>query len=445
MKFDIFLFGFTFYYPLFMSYLWMIGGITYYFRYERQSFSVKDPMTLLKSTPLVSVIVPCFNEEENVHEVVDALSKLNYPNYEIICVNDGSKDNTGPILDTLIDTYPKLRVIHQAKNQGKAVGLDTAALMARGEFLLCMDGDAILDPDIIPWMLQHFEEGHRVGAVTGNPRIRTRSTLLGRLQVGEFSSIVGLIKRTQRIYRRIFTVSGVVAMFRRRALLQVGFWSPDMLTEDIDISWKLQTNHWDIRFEPHALCWILMPETIGGLWKQRLRWAMGGIQVIRKYLPILCTWRMRRMWIIYAEYLISVFWAYAMATVLAIWLLGFFIPMPLRWQITLIPGWHGVLIGTTCLLQILISMFLDRHYDHRLFRHFFWMIWYPLAYWLLNMLVTVWALPKVFIRKRGRRAVWISPDRGLRTPSRQTEIKPAPLFNTDKPDLTNYEEKKRDW
>ena len=119
--------------------------------------------------------------------------------------------------------------------------------------------------------------------------------------------------------------------------------------------------------------------------------------------------------------------------------------MPLRWQITLIPGWHGVLIGTTCLLQILISMFLDRHYDHRLFRHFFWMIWYPLAYWLLNMLVTVWALPKVFIRKRGRRAVWISPDRGLRTPSRQTEIKPAPLFNTDKPDLTNYEEKKRDW
>ena len=85
-----------------------------------------------------------------------------------------------------------------------------------------------------------------VGAVTGNPRIRTRSTLIGRIQVGEFSSIIGLIKRTQRIYGRVFTVSGVIAAFRRRALADVGYWSPDMITEDIDISWKLQLRHWDI-------------------------------------------------------------------------------------------------------------------------------------------------------------------------------------------------------
>ncbi|PRC90601.1 poly-beta-1,6-N-acetyl-D-glucosamine synthase [Solimicrobium silvestre] len=423
MKLDILLFDFTFYYPLFMAYLWMIGGLTYYFRYEHKSHRIKDPLTLLKQTPLVSVIVPCFNEEENVAEVVDALSKLNYPNYEIICVNDGSTDHTGHLLDELTKIYPTLRVIHQAKNQGKAVGLDTAALVCQGEFLLCMDGDAILDRDVIPWMLQHFEEGHRVGAVTGNPRIRTRSTLLGRLQVGEFSSIIGLIKRTQRIYGRIFTVSGVVAMFRRRALLQVGFWSPDMLTEDIDISWKLQTHHWDIRFEPHALCWILMPETLAGLWKQRLRWAMGGIQVIKKYGHTLCSWRMRRMWLIYAEYLTSVFWAYSMALVLIIWSIGLLVHLPQRWQVTIVPGWHGVLIGTTCLLQILVSMLLDRHYDHKIFRHFFWMIWYPLAYWGLNMATTIWAVPRVFIRKRGKRAIWISPDRGLRTPTKRIEIR----------------------
>lgn len=414
MKLDILLFDFVFYYPLFMAYMWMIGGIAYYIRYERKSWLVTDPMSLLKVQPLVSIIVPCYNEEDNVREVVGALSNLNYPNYEIICINDGSKDKTGAILDELIDVYPKLRVVHQAKNQGKAVGLNTAALIAKGEFLLCIDGDAVLDRDVIPWMLQHFIEGHRVGAVTGNPRIRTRSTLLGRLQVGEFSSIVGLIKRTQRIYGRVFTVSGVVAMFRKRALLQIGFWSPDMLTEDIDISWKLQTNHWDIRFEPHALCWILMPETLRGLWKQRLRWAMGGVQVMRKYRNVLRTWRLRRMVAVYLEYAISVFWAYSMALVLGIWFLGLFVEMPLRWQITIVPGWHGVLIGTTCLLQILVSMFLDRRYDHNIFRHYFWMIWYPLAYWMLNMCTTVCAVPKVLMRKRGKRAVWVSPDRGLR-------------------------------
>ena len=416
MKLDILLFDFTFYYPLFMAYVWMVGGIAYYYRYERDGTDADDPLQLLASTPFVSILVPCFDEEENLREVVDALSRLNYPDYEIICINDGSRDRTGAILDQMAGAYPKLRVVHQAKNQGKAVALNTGALMARGEFLLCVDGDAVLDKNIIPWMLRHFEEGHRVGVVTGNPRIRTRSTLLGRLQVGEFSSIVGLIKRTQRIYGRMFTVSGVVAMFRRRALLQAGFWSPDMLTEDIDISWKLQIKHWDARFEPRALCWILMPETLTGLWKQRLRWAMGGIQVIRKYRFVPLTWRLRRMWLIYAEYVTSVFWAYSMALVLVIWLLGLFIEMPLRWQITIVPGWHGVLIGTTCLLQILVSMVLDRRYDHEIYRHLFWMIWYPIAYWMLSACTTVWAVPKVFARKRGKRAIWTSPDRGLRTP-----------------------------
>ncbi|RJG06024.1 poly-beta-1,6 N-acetyl-D-glucosamine synthase [Noviherbaspirillum cavernae] len=425
MALDILLFDFTFYYPLFMSYLWMTGAIAYYFHYERDSLKCKDPLSLLRDKPLVSIIVPCYNEEDNVREVVDALSRMNYPDYEIICVNDGSKDNTGAILNELLDQYPRLRVIHQEKNQGKAVGLNTAALLAKGEYLLCIDGDSILDPDAIPWMLRHFESGPRVGAVTGNPRIRTRSTLLGRLQVGEFSSIVGIIKRAQRTYGRLFTVSGVVTMFRRRAVLQAGFWSPDMLTEDIDISWKLQVNHWDARFEPHALCWILMPETLAGLWKQRLRWAMGGSQAIRKYAFIFTKWRFRRMWPIYLEYVGSVFWAYAMGLVVALWLLGLVINMPLRWQITIVPGWHGALIGTTCLFQVMLAMWLDRRYDQRVFRHFFWMIWYPLAYWMLNMCVTIWSVPKVFARRKGRRAVWISPDRGVRMPVPETQAAPA--------------------
>jgi biofilm PGA synthesis N-glycosyltransferase PgaC len=96
-------------------------------------------------------------------------------------------------------------------------------------------------------LIQYPHVGHR------NPRIRTRSTLIGRIQVGEFSSIIGLIKRTQRIYGRVFTVSGVIAAFRRQALADVGYWSPDMITEDIDISWKLQLRHWDI-FSSRGRC-----------------------------------------------------------------------------------------------------------------------------------------------------------------------------------------------
>jgi biofilm PGA synthesis N-glycosyltransferase PgaC len=163
----------------------------------------------------------------------------------------------------------------------------------------------------------HFLSGARVGAVTGNPRIRNRSTLIGRVQIGEFSSTAGLLKRAQRTYGRLFSMSGVVAGFRKSSLHEVGYWSPDMLTEDIDITWKLEIAKWDVRFEPRALCWILMPETLKGLWRQRLRWAMGGAQVIFRRFREVRGWRERRMWPILLEYVVSMLWAYTMMTTFA--------------------------------------------------------------------------------------------------------------------------------
>ncbi|MBR7358163.1 glycosyltransferase, partial [Klebsiella pneumoniae] len=100
--------------------------------------------------------------------------------------------------------YPSLRVIHLAENQGKALALKTGAAAARSDYLVCIDGDALLDRDAVAYLVAPLIQFPRVGAVTGNPRIRTRSTLIGRVQVGEFSSIIGLIKRTQRVYGQIF-------------------------------------------------------------------------------------------------------------------------------------------------------------------------------------------------------------------------------------------------
>lgn len=225
---------------------------------------------------------------------------------------------------------------------------------------------------------------------------------------------MGVIKRSQRTYGRLFTASGVVSMFRRRALLHSGFWSKDILTEDIDVSWKLQTNHWDVRFEPRALCWILMPETLRGLWRQRLRWAMGGIQTTLKYLWIIGVWKKRRMWPILLEYAVSVVWSYAAIGMLLLALINVLVPLPPAWRVSLVPGWGGVILATTSLLQLLTASLLDRHYDRYLWRSYFWAIWYPLVFWLISALTTVVAVPKVLLRERGRRAVWTSPDRGFR-------------------------------
>ncbi len=409
--------GFIFYYPLLMAYVWMIGGIFYYLRFERQDNKFFDDGLVpdLSAYPGVTLIVPCHNEEHNVRETVDALLRQNYPHIEIIAVNDCSKDRTGIILDEMAKEYPQLRVIHLAENQGKAIGLTMAAMVTTNEFLVCVDGDALLDRNAVRWFMRHFIDGPRVGAITGNPRIRNRSTWLGCIQVGEFSSIVGLIKRAQRVYGRLFTVSGVIAAFRKTALHDVGYWSPDAMTDDIDVSWKLQLSHWDVRFEPKALCWILMPETIGGLWKQRLRWAVGAAEVLLKFFSQMFRWRKRRMWGIYLEYFVSVFWAYLIIFNIIFWIINLTGLLPKAISVpTLIPHWHGVMLGITCLLQVLVSLFLDRRYDKGLLSIYIWMIWYPFFYWVLNMATIVVAVPKVLFGRKRRRATWVSPDRGLR-------------------------------
>lgn len=410
-----YLLDFTFYYPLFMAYLWIIGAIIYYLRWERKAGNRPDELPELASYPPVSIVVPCHNEGLDAKETIEYLTQQEYPNYEIIAVNDGSTDNTLEVLSDLAKKHDRLRVINLTSNQGKASALNTAALLTRNEFLVCLDGDALLGSKSIAWIMRHFLNGPRVGAVTGNPRIRTRTTVLGRIQVGEFSAIIGLIKRAQRVYGRIFTVSGVVAAFRKSALHRVGYWSHDMVTEDIDISWKLQFDHWDIRYEPNALCWILMPETLTGLWKQRLRWAQGGVEVLLRYYRKLGIWRSHRMWIVYLEHFISIFWAYSIFTTMILWTTSLFVDLPEQFLIpTLLPSWSGVLLGCTCLLQFAVSLFIDARYEKGNGWIYFWLIWYPLIYWVISVFTTVFGFFKAVTKEKGKKATWKSPDRGIR-------------------------------
>ncbi len=406
---------FEFYYPLFMAYVWMLGAIYYRFHWENNILPVyTSTEVMLRNYPPITYIIPCYNEAAHIRETIKFLSQQEYPEFEILAINDGSQDHTGDILDQLAIEYEQLRVVHMEHNQGKAMAMRLGSMAARHEYLICIDSDAVLDPLAGRWLVQHFNQSPRVGAVTGNPRIRNRSTLLGKIQVGEFSAIIGIIKRAQRIYGRIFTVSGVVTAFRKSALHHVGYWHTDTVTDDIDISWKLQLNHWDIRYEPNALCWILMPETLAGLWSQRTRWAQGGMEALIRYLPYLKHWHTRRMWGVYLEYIVSVIWAYIMGLIIILWLLNQFFIMPESLYISsLLPGWNGVLLGITCLIQFAVSMFIDSHVERGIGKYYYWMIWYPIAYWIINVLTTIVAVPRALFKKHQKYETWISPDRGL--------------------------------
>lgn len=406
----------TFYYPLVMAYVWMIGAIIFYIRHERGRPDVYGDLPVLARYPRVAIVIPCHNEGDNVFDTIAFAARQQYPDFEIIAINDASTDNTLQLLTDLAQRTPNMRVINLATNQGKAMGMRTAAMLTDAEIIIGIDGDSLLSPEATTWLVHHFVTDPGIGAVTGNPRVRNRTTLLGRIQVGEFSAIVGMIKRAQMAYGRIFTVSGVIAAFRREALAQVGYWSTDMVTEDIDISWKLQLGGWRIGFEPNALCWVLMPESVRGLWRQRARWAQGGAEVMIRYLPQIIRWRSRALWLLAAEYWVSVVWAWLLALAMAAALVHIILPDPFGWAVDIMPRWFGVLLSVTCLFQFGTSLYIDSRYEARaggLGRYYFWIIWYPIAYWAIGVSTALVGVLRALGRKQGKAAIWGASDRGL--------------------------------
>jgi len=406
-----FISDFVYLYPLFMSFVWSVGGLVFFWKQERNK---KTPPEM-SEYPVFSILVPCHNEEDQIEDTVSHLLELDYPDYEIIFIDDGSADSTAVRIHELCEKHEKVRGVYIKQNQGKASALNAGCIAARGELILSIDADALLEKNSLRWMAWHFTQFPRVGAVTGNPRVVNRTSLLGKIQTGEYATIIGLIKRSQRILGKVLTVSGVIAAFRKDALASAGFWDTDMVTEDIDVTWKLEKKFWDVRYEPRAVCWIFVPETLRGLWRQRLRWGQGGIEVLKKHRDIWQEWKQRRLWPVYLEYVLSAIWAYSFWTLVILWAVQALLKviMPIHIIPPIPPLWTGSVLASVCFIQFIVCVYVDKLYDKKLFKYLFWVIWYPYVYWMLGALALVVAAPRALLKKKGTRATWQSPDRGI--------------------------------
>lgn len=402
---------FVFMYPAGMAVYWFMAGACYYLFKEGK---LNEPISRYMpkhDVPMISLMVPCYNEGDNLDESIPHLLQLRYPNYELIFINDGSKDNTGEIIDRWAAKEKKITALHQ-ENQGKASALNHGLTIAKGKYVACIDGDAVLDYYALDYMVQALEKDPKYAATTGNPRVRNRSTILGRLQVSEFSSIIGLIKRAQGLMGTIFTVSGVCCLFRKDVMEEIGGWSTNMITEDIDISWKIQIASYNIMYEPRALCWVLMPESMRGLYKQRLRWAQGGAETIIKYFPKIWHWKNRRLWPMYIEYFVTAIWA-VLWVLFALFTLGqkFIFGIDIE-NMGLFETNISVMFFAF-FLQCILSLYIDSRYERDLLRYGLSCIWYPYIYWLLNTVTLLVGIPKAIFRNKSKFAVWTSPDRGV--------------------------------
>jgi poly-beta-1,6-N-acetyl-D-glucosamine synthase len=231
--------------------------------------------------PLVSIIVPVFNEGVSITASLKALVKLDYPNYEVIVVDDGSSDQTYRLaLNVSRRTRPLIRVLTQT-NGGKADALNYGVSAAAGEIVICVDGDSLVHFDALKPAILHFRDP-RVGAVSGCVRVLNRSTLLARLQALEYIAGNALPKRAQNLGGVVTVVPGPLGVFRKAAIAEVGGYDLDTFAEDFDISLKILAAGWHVNYESQALVSTEVPEALNDLVKQRYRWTRGWVQVILK-------------------------------------------------------------------------------------------------------------------------------------------------------------------
>lgn len=388
-------------YPVFFGFIWSITALIHYAIFDR---NFQNNRTQTSGNKIkVSVIIPVFNEAFYLEQTLLSITELNYDNYEIIVVNDGSTDNSLQIIEEISKTHP-MRIINKVKNEGKAAALNDAAHYAKGEVLLFIDADAIPEVNILSYILPHFDD-QNVAGVTGNPRVRNISSLLCCLQMLEFTSIVSLMRRSQNLWGALMTVSGVIIAVRKQALIDVGGFKTNMSTEDICLAWDLQRKGYQIEYDSHAVIWMTVPSKLKSFIKQRMRWARGLMEVLNLHKGIFLSGKHKLLWLIYAEAVCSLIWA-VLYTFLVFTFIITFTFFNQTIGVDLIPMYWGGIVCTISLLMQLIGIALENRHDRTVKYYFPYAIFYPLIYWLIVSIIAVINVVYFFIKPKKKFVHW---------------------------------------
>jgi len=359
--------------------------------------------------PSITVLVPAYSEEKTIGPCLDALREVDYPDLEVIAIDDGSPDRTAEIVTEKLADDPRLRFLEKKVNEGKAMAMNDALSVTTGEVVVVIDADARIHPYALRFMAAHFVHVPRVGGVTGNPRPINRVNTLTELQVAEYASNVSLMRRSQVVWGRILTMSGVISAFRRSVIADVGPFDPSMATEDIELTWRIQRSFYDVRYEPRAVLGMVVPQTLPELWRQRMRWGRGLVEVLKKHAGVLRHWRNRRHWPVYIEATISLLWWHLLLLLFAVLVFVAAARAVSTVDFTPLPwGWTAIVL-TAAILQLTVGIMLDRHYDRSATSALPIVPWYPIVYWFIVGLPSVIVTIPTLLRRRdkGSNVRWV--------------------------------------
>lgn len=237
--------------------------------------------------PLVSIIVPAYNEEVNAVKSLHNLLQCNYPNFEIVFVDDGSSDATYQNVKAAFSGNEKVKVLAK-QNGGKASALNFGIGHSNADYVVCIDADTKLATDAVSMLMQHFlterkGSGKEIGAVAGTVKVGNEVNLLTKWQSIEYISSQNFDRRGFAYANAITVIPGAIGAFKKDALIEAGGFTTDTLAEDCDITLRILEAGYIVANEPRAIAYTEAPESLKQFMKQRRRWTFGVLQTFWKH------------------------------------------------------------------------------------------------------------------------------------------------------------------
>jgi len=251
-------------------------------KFSRESRSVL-PIANIPLFPKISILVPAYNEAEVIEEVIRNYSLIEYPDFEIIIVDDGSKDDTYEVALRGAEKSALNISIFRKPNGGKASALNFALEKADGEFVLCMDADSKLAPATLKYGIRHFFNNPNLSAVAGKVEVENTDSFIGRMQYLDY--LFGHFqKKLLSTYKTVTIVPGPIGLFRKSHLEQIGGYEKENTTyaEDTELTLKLLISGKEIICDDGMIAYTEAPTSYTDLYRQRYRWTRGIFQAVIK-------------------------------------------------------------------------------------------------------------------------------------------------------------------
>ena len=235
--------------------------------------------------PLVSIIVPAYNEEVNAVSSLHNLLKQTYPNFNIIFVDDGSKDETYKRVSEAFSGNDKMK-IYTKPNGGKASALNFGIEHTHADYVVCIDADTKLYTNAVELLVSHFivpDANPLLAAVAGNVQVGNQVNLLTKWQAIEYVTSQNFDRMAYANINAITVVPGAIGAFRKSAIQNIGGFTTDTLAEDCDLTMRLLREGYIIANENKAVAVTEAPENTRQFIKQRTRWTFGVMQSFWKH------------------------------------------------------------------------------------------------------------------------------------------------------------------